>query len=89
MLNMKLADKKVELDMYKEYKKLGGKNNVNKYWKNLEVFFDETFDIYILGDTIKHKSRDQANSAIIKKAKIPIKEFNSIMKSVDKSHGYS
>ena len=72
-----------ESEYYSEYKKLGGKQKKSQYRKNLNIFLDETYDIYIYDDPIKHKSRDDANWAVIKKAGISVREFNLILESVD------
>ena len=82
-----LPDK--ESEYYSEYKKLGGKQKKSQYRKNLNIFLDETYDIYIDGNPDKHESRDDANWAVIKKAGISVKEFNLIFDSVDNVDGYT
>ena len=37
-------------DSFKEYKKLGGKSSQKEYFKNHDIFIDETWDIFIMGD---------------------------------------
>ena len=78
-----------ESEYYGEYKKLGGKQKKSQYRKNLNIFLNETFDIYIDGDPDKHESRDDANWAVIKKAGISVREFNLILESVDNVDGYT
>jgi len=82
-----------DLDMmdeyFDEYKNLGGKKNKKEYSENLEIFFDETYDLYIDGNPIKHESREDANWEVIEKANISVKEFNLIFDSVDNVTSYT
>ena len=82
-----------DLDMmdeyFDEYKNLGGKKNKKKYHENLDIFFEETYDLYIDGDTTKHQSREDANWEVIEKANISVKEFNLIFDSVDNVTAYT
>tara|TARA_B000000460_G_C21356014_1_gene323338 strand:+ start:256 stop:507 length:252 start_codon:yes stop_codon:yes gene_type:complete len=76
-------------DYFIEYKKLGGKKTKKQYIKNLDIFFDETYDIFISGDTIKHNDRIEAAQAVIDQADISVKEFNLIFNSVDNITAYT
>jgi len=74
---------------YQEYKKLDGQKSENEYTKNLEIFFDETFEIFIHGNCIKHDSRTLALKAVMVKAKISMFEVNLIFTSVDNIASYT
>jgi len=74
---------------YQEYKKLGGKKSENEYTNNLEIFFDETLEIFIHGNCIKHDSREEAMKAVMGKARISVKELRLIFASVDNIHYYT
>ena len=76
-------------DSFKEYKKLGGKSSEKEYFKNYDIFIDETLEIFVYGNPEKHESRGLAVKAVIKKAKISTKEFNLIFESVDNVTGYT
>lgn len=69
---------------YKEYKKIGGKNNFKEYSKNYDVFFEHTYDIFIFGDTTKYNSRDESIKAVKKILKITWKEIHLIFHSIDR-----
>ena len=75
-------------DSFKEYKKLGGKSSEKEYFKNHDIFIDETLDIFTTGNPIKHNSRNEALQAVMKKAKISVKELNLIFDSVDNITSY-
>ena len=76
-------------DYFDEYKNLGGKKNKKEYSENLDIFFEETYDIFIDGNPIKHESREDANWEVIEKANITVKEFNLIFESVDNVTAYT
>ena len=66
---------------FKEYKKVGGKKSRNQYMKYLDVFFTETYSIFIDGNPIRHSSRE--------KLKISAVEFNKIFESIDNVTSYT
>ena len=74
---------------YQEYKKLGGKKSENEYTNNLEIFFDETLEIFIHGNCIKHDSREEAMKAVMVKAEILVEEVNLIFHSLDNIVSYT
>ena len=76
-------------DYFDEYKNLGGKKNKKEYSENLKIFFDETYDIFVGGDPIKHNTRTDAGMAVIDKAVISIDEYNLIFESVDNVTSYT
>ena len=76
-------------DYFDEYKNLGGKKNKKEYSENLEIFFDQTYDIFVNGDPIKHNTRTDAGLAVIDKAVISIDEYNLIFSSVDNVTAYT
>ena len=76
-------------DSFKEYKKLGGKSSEKEYFKNHDIFIDETLEIFTMGNPIKHNSRNKALQAVVKKAKISVKELNLIFDSVDNITSYT
>ena len=75
-------------DSYQEYKKLGGKSSEKAYFKNYDIFIDETLEIFVHGNPEKHESRNEALQAVMKKAKISVKELNLIFDSVDNITSY-
>ena len=76
-------------DYFKEYKKLGGKKNRKEYDDILLIFYEETHDIFIDGNPIKHESRTKAGYAVMKEAKITVEEYNLIFESVDNITTYT
>tara|TARA_R100000656_G_scaffold91881_1_gene66677 strand:- start:173 stop:448 length:276 start_codon:yes stop_codon:yes gene_type:complete len=76
-------------EYYKEYKKLGGKKNIEEYDTNLDIFIHHTLDIFCYGDTRIHNTREKASYAVIKEAKISVKEYNLIFESVDNVTSYT
>jgi len=76
-------------EYFEEYVSLGGKKNRTKYDKNVEIFFEETYDIFIDGNTIMHESRDEAIEAVMDNACISVKEYNLIFESVDNVDSYT
>ena len=76
-------------DYFDEYKNLGGKKNKKEYSENLDIFFEETYDIFIDGNPIKHKSRVKAGYAVMDIADISVDEYNLIFESVDNVTAYT
>ena len=76
-------------DYFEEYKSLGGKKNKKVYRQNLEVFFEETYDIFIDGNPKIHETREEAANAVIKWLRITPKEYNLIFESVDNVTAYT
>jgi len=76
-------------EYFTEYKSLGGKKNKKEYSKNLDIFFEETYDIFIDGNLIPHETREDAGYAVMDKANISVKEYNLIFESVDNVTAYT
>ena len=76
-------------DYFDEYKNLGGKKNKKEYSKNLNVFFEETYDIFIDGNTKLHDTREEAGYAVVDIANISVDEYNLIFESVDNVTAYT
>ena len=76
-------------EYFKEYKSLGGKKNKKDYRDILNIFFEETYDIFIDGNPIRHESRSEAIEAVIDNAGISVKEYNLIFESVDNVDSYT
>ena len=76
-------------DYFDEYKNLGGKKNKKEYSENLDIFFEETYDIFIDGNPIKHTSRHKAALAVMDEAEISANEYNLIFSSVDNVTEYT
>ena len=76
-------------DWYKEYKRLGGKTSRKQYEKNVEIFREATFDIFIHGDPSKYATRGEALNAVKRNAKIDNKELNLIFESIDNVTAYT
>jgi len=74
---------------FEEYKRLGGKKSRKQYGQNLQVFFEETYDIFINGSTKFHDTREDAINSVIKWLRISPKEFNLIFESVDNLTPYT
>jgi len=51
--------------------------------KILEIFFNETLDIFIDGNPLYYDSREEALEAVKKEAKITYEELDLIFESVD------
>jgi len=77
------------IDYFNEYKSLGGKKKRTEYYKNVEIFFNETYDLFVFGDPIEHDTRDEAIEAVLIKADISEKEYNLIFESVDNVTAYT
>ena len=78
-----------EESWFKEYKRLGGKTTKKQYEKNVEIFREATFDIFIFGDPSKYATRGEALNAVKQNAKIDNKELNLIFESIDNITGYT
>ena len=76
-------------EYYKEYKKLGGKKSKKQFFENLDIFIDETLDIFIFGDPIRHDSREDSMYAVSNIANIPIREVYLIFESVNNIDAYT
>jgi len=76
-------------DYYKEYQNLGGKKNRKTYDKNLRIFLDQTLEIFVWGNPVKHDNRQKALKATKKEAKITYEELNLIFDSVDNVSAYT
>ena len=86
---MTLTPPALNEDYFKEYKKLGGKKNRKEYDDILLIFYEETHEIFIDGNPIKHESRTKAGYAVMKEAKITVEEYNLIFESVDNVTSYT
>jgi hypothetical protein len=84
-----LPNNQLALDYYIEYVSLGGKKNRKEYDKINQIFFEETYDIFVFGDTWKHETKEEALSAVIDKAGLSTKEYNLIFTSVDNITSYT
>ena len=82
-------DERFADEYFEEYVSLGGKKNRRKYDKNVNIFFEETYDIFINGNPIKHESREDSMYAVSEIANIPMKEVNLIFESVDNVTSYT
>ena len=74
---------------FDEYKNLGGKKNKKEYGNNLWIFFDETLEIWVYGNTEQHDTREDSMYAVSEIANIPMKEVNLILESVDNVTAYT
>ena len=63
-------------DWYNEYKRLGGKKSKKQFLKNVNIFMDHTFDIFIHGDPEKYKTRRAALMGAKQAANIDKKELD-------------
>ena len=80
---------KMNNDWFNEYKSLGGKKSKKKYFENLEIFFDETLQIWVYGNPEQHNTRGDSMYAVSEIANIPMKEVNLILESVDNVTAYT
>ena len=80
---------KMNNDWFNEYKSLGGKKSKKKYFENLEIFFDETLQIWVYGNPEQHNTRGDSMYAVSEIANIPMKEVNLILESVDNVMAYT
>ena len=76
-------------EYFEEYVSLGGKKSKKKYFENLEIFFDETLEIWVYGNTELHNTREDSMYAVSEIANIPMKEVNLILESVDNVTAYT
>jgi len=76
-------------DWFKEYRKLGGKKSRREYDKNIDIFQEHTWDIFVSGDMSKYNSREEALQAVKKDLKIDNKELNLIFESIDNVTAYT
>ena len=77
------------IEYYNEYKKLGGKKGKKQFTKNLDIFMDHTFDIFIHGDPEKYKTRRAALMGAKQAANINKKELDLIFHSIDNVTAYT
>ena len=77
------------IEYYNEYKKLGGKKGKKQFTKNLDIFMDHTFDIFIHGDPEKYKTRNAALMGAKQAANINKKELDLIFHSIDNVTAYT
>ena len=78
-----------EREYYKEYKRLGGKKNKKQYFENLDIFIYETLGAFTGTDEPRYDSREESMYAVSKIAKIPMREVNLILESVDNIDAYT
>ena len=78
-----------EEEYYKEYKRIGGKKSKKQYFENLDIFIDETLDIFVFGDLTRYDSREDSMYAVSEIANISMKEVNLIFESVDNVTAYT
>ena len=76
-------------EYYKEYKRIGGKKSKKQFFENLDIFIDETLDIFVFGDPTRHDSREDSMYAVSNIANIPMSEVNLIFESVDNIDAYT
>ncbi len=76
-------------DYFTEYKKLGGKKTKKQYMENMEIFFNETWDIFIQGNAVYYETREDALEAVKQIAKISDKELELIFDSIDNITSYT
>ena len=78
-----------EREYYQEYKALGGKKSKKEYFENLDIFIDETLDIFVDGNPIRHNTREDSFYAVSEIANIPMREVNLIFRSIDNIDAYT
>ena len=76
-------------DWWNEYKKLGGKKSKKQFKKNIDIFMEHTFDIFIHGDPEKYKTRSAALMGAKQAANIDKKELDLIFHSIDNVTAYT
>jgi hypothetical protein len=89
MYNNRKAKGYPEVDYYYEYKKLGGKKNRKKYFEILDIFLEETYDIYVDGNMEKHPTREDSLFEVIQQTGISNNELYRIFNSVDNVTAYT
>ena len=72
-----------------EYKKLKGRKSKKEYFYNLQIFLDETMDIFVFGEHTKYSSRSDSMYGVCDLAHISISEVNKILESVDNVDSYT
>tara|TARA_B110000211_G_C13883752_1_gene466319 strand:+ start:77 stop:340 length:264 start_codon:yes stop_codon:yes gene_type:complete len=70
-------------DYFTEYQSLDGKKNRDEYFVAYQVFEDETSELWIDGNTIKHKSRKKSLDAVQKILEINDNELSKLFHSID------
>ena len=65
------------------------KKSRREYDKNIDVFQEHTWDIFIHGDPSRYNSREEALEAVKKDLKIDNKELNLIFESIDNVTAYT
>ena len=55
----------------------------------IDIFIDETLDIFVFGDPTRHDSREDSMYAVSNIANIPMREVNLIFESVDNIDAYT
>ena len=101
-LDMKLSEKEIEqrkedmkgdgfpeVDYYYEYKKLGGKEDRMEYFKMLDIFLEETMDIFVTGMMDKYDSREESLGGVMTILKISEDEVMELYHSVDNVTSYT
>jgi hypothetical protein len=81
-----------EVDYYYEYKRLGGKKNRKKYFENLDIFLEETHDIFVHGDYStkpQYDSREDSFDGVSEIANITLREVYLIYDSVNNVTAYT
>ena len=78
-----------EAEVYQEYKKLGGKKSRNSFLDEHDVFIQETLDIFVHGDMVRHRTRDDALEAVIEITNMSENELNLHFESEDNLGGYT
>ena len=78
-----------EAEVFEEYKKLGGKKNRNEFLDEHDIFIEETLDIFVHGDMIRHRTRDDALQAVMEITNMSENELNLHFESEDNLGGYT
>jgi len=89
MYNNRKAKGYPEVDYYYEYKKLGGKKNRKKYFEILDIFLEETYDIFVNGDPSKYWTRNESLEAVMEITNIDEDELDILFDSVDNVTAYT
>jgi len=87
MYGMKSMDR--EAEVYQEYEKLGGKKSRNSFLDEHDVFIEETLDIFVHGDMVRHRTRDHALEAVMEITNMSEKELNLHFEAEDNLGGYT
>jgi|TARA_R110000751_G_scaffold252325_1_gene352039 hypothetical protein len=81
-----------EVDYYYEYKRLGGSENRKKFFKILDVFLEETYDIFINGDYTnrpQYKSREDSFDGVADITNLTYDDVFLIYESVNNVTAYT